>query len=187
MIEYQHFSEFSKTFERSGLYNFQAVASSESIDKHGTKFEIASLRPAVPYLPIHIEHDDQPVGSVIEYWRDGDQAKIAGAIDVEVWPDLVKSIKSGHYSGVSIGGAYNPEQVRAGFIRNAIINEISLTNSPSNPDALIYKRNKPMKNNIDPLKYLGLSNEERVNFFKSQGFSEKMSLFIVEGITRAMH
>lgn len=192
MIEYQRFSKFSKLFERSGYYHFEAIASSESVDSYGTKFDLDTLRPAVPYLPIHIEHDSQPVGSVVDFWRNyeygesghfGETVQVAGEIDIALWPDIVQSIKTGGYAGVSIGGAYDPKNAIDGVIYNAIINEISLTDSPSNPDAVIYKRHKK---NIDPLEYLRLSQNEQVQFFRAAGFSEKMANFLTLGIQRAM-
>ena len=183
MIAYQRFSKFSKTFERSNIYFFEAVASSSAKDAHGTKFDLATLRPSVPHLPIHIEHDEQPVGSIIDYWRSSpDEVSVTGAIDRSVWPDIADSVKNGDYSGVSIGGVYDPAQSRSGLIYDALINEISLTNSPSNPDARIYKRSK----SIEPKEYLALSGKEQFNFFRNQGFSEKMAILIFESIKIAM-
>ena len=188
MIAYQRFSKFSKTFERAGLYYFEAVASSEQRDAHGTTFDLDTLRPAVPYLPVHIEHESQPVGSVIDYWRSNNSANInsvsvTGAINPQIWPELVKSIKTGEYIGVSIGGVYSPDDESDGVIYNALINEISLTNSPSNPNALIYQRSK----SIEPKEYFALSGKEQFNFFRNQGFSEKMAILISESIKIAMN
>ena len=186
MIDFQHFSKFSNRFERAGFYHFEAVANSSSRDSHGTIFDMDTMSPAVPYLPIHIEHDDQPIGSVIDYYRvaDGisDKVAVTGSININMWPDVVQDIKTGRYIGVSIAGAYEPKNEIDGVIYNAIINEISLTDRPSNPDALIYKRSKK----LGPMEYLRLSEAKQIEFFSRAGLKKEMCQFIVEGIARAM-
>ena len=186
---YQAFLKFGKSFTRNELYSFEAIATTDTVDSHGTKFDLNSIQHAVPYLPIHIEHGVQPIGSTVDYYYETndyngnrDSMSMIGVINTRLWPMVVEDIKEKKYSGVSIGGVFEKSDVKNGVIYNALINEISLTARPSNPDAIIYKRNSM----LDPSDFIQLTASQKEEYFRSMGFNNNMVWFIQECVQRAM-
>lgn len=134
-------NRFSKN---SSIYEFQAVASTEHKDIQGETFDIETLQFSSPYPPLYVEHykGDPPVGNVLaskKIVKNGmPLLVITGGINVKSFPEAVADVKKGKYKGVSIGGV--AELKVKGKFYKGLAGEVSLTEHPANPFAVIFRK-----------------------------------------------